>query len=412
MNRVGPNYGVGPAAFKRLMKRLKNPQDHVAIIHVDGTNGKGSVCYATAQVLQAAGYRTGLFISPHLFSPTERIQLNGQPISPKTFMVLCQEVLQAEEEKLNFFELLTAAAFLYFFRQKADYVVLETGLGGKKDPTNVCKPVACVITSIGLDHCAVLGSTLRQIAREKAGIIKRKIPIFCPVLPTEAQREIKSAVQRKQAPLHIVRAGQPFRLEKIAWHHGYMCLQTKQQRWKVGLLGKKQVQNACLVYQVCRFLNIAEECIKKGLAHVKVPCRFEVRQLGKKYVILDGAHNLQAMENLLAFWEKSPFTNASAVVCGFMRDKDYPQMLKQLSQQFQTIYLTRPTHARAVPPAQLKQWCGPQCCVYVFASAKQAVHTALSRHSNILVTGSFYLVAAVEHTLQTVRSHARDARKD
>ncbi|MBR3632579.1 MAG: bifunctional folylpolyglutamate synthase/dihydrofolate synthase [Elusimicrobiaceae bacterium] len=411
-NRIGPVYGAGPTAFKRLLERLGNPQERYSIIHVAGTNGKGSVCYATAQVLHSAGYRTGLFISPHLHSPTERIQINGRCISKKTLMKLCQQVLAAEEEKLNFFEILTAVAFLYFAEQKAVYVVLETGLGGRKDPTNICRPVVCVITSIGLDHCAVLGNSLAQIAREKAGIIKRKVPVFCSVLPVQAALEIRQAAQRKQAPLSVVRVGQPFRLKDICWQKGQLRLQKQKQFWKWNVLGEKQIQNACLIYQVSRFLGIPESAIKKGFAQVQVPCRFEMIKIGKKRVILDGAHNPQAVEKLLAFWQKSPFQQSAALVCGFMKDKDYQRMLAQLVPHFQTVYVTELNHPRAVAAAQLKQLCPARTSVYAFSSSTQAIKAALSTHTNILVTGSFYVVANLQRALQKHVSHARAARKD
>ena len=169
LKRSGVGCGAGPEGFRALLERLGNPQNRFKIIHVAGTNGKGSVCTMTARALACAGYKTGLFVSPHLVSAVERIQINGAPVSKQAFSNAALAVFQEEEEELNFFEILTAAALVHFARRGVEYAVLETGLGGRKDPTNICTPVLSLITSIGLDHMQYLGSSLAQSAREKAG---------------------------------------------------------------------------------------------------------------------------------------------------------------------------------------------------------------------------------------------------
>ena len=352
--RTGPGFGVGLEEFARLLKRLGNPQNQYCVIHVAGTNGKGSVCHLCAEVLQAAGWRTGLFISPHLFSVQERISVDGQLISRSSFVRLCQKVLAEQKKPLNFFEIITAAAFLYFAEQKVQYVVLETGLGGRKDPTNVCRPAVCIITSIGLDHCALLGSTLKQIAYEKAGIIKAGVPVFCPPLAAPAWAEIRRCASAAQAPLQQVKMGQPFLLQKIDWARGRLILRKGKTLWPLHILGEKQTQNACLVYQACRFLGVGEKALKKAFARVGVPCRFEVVQIGKKRIIFDGAHNPQAAETFARFFKRSPWVENAALVCGFMKDKDYPQMIKKLAPHFAALYLTRPRAERAAAPQQIE----------------------------------------------------------
>ena len=199
LTRSGVGCGAGLDGLRSLLERLGNPQERFKIIHVAGTNGKGSVSILTARVLQEAGYKTGLFVSPHLCDPCERIQVDGVPVSKQEFTDAVLQVFQEEEQELNFFEILTAAALCHFARAGVQYAVLETGLGGRKDPTNVCSPAACVITSIGLDHMHLLGSSLSQIAREKAGIIKPGVPCFSGTVNPSAREEIKKSAKEKQA---------------------------------------------------------------------------------------------------------------------------------------------------------------------------------------------------------------------
>ena len=409
--RTGPGFGAGPRGVARLMKRLGDPQTQYPAIHVAGTNGKGSVCYLCAAALQAAGRRTGLFVSPHVFSAQERIQLNGRPISQRAFARLCQTVLAAEKEPLNFFEIMTAAALLYFAEQKVDYAVLETGLGGRKDPTTLCRPAVTLITSVGLDHCALLGHSVEKIAREKAGIIKPGVPVFYPPLPLAAQVQIRRRAQDVQAPLHRVCAGQPFRLQKISWKRGCLLLQKGQHVWPLALLGEKQVQNACLVYQACRFLSVPEHALKQAFASVRVPCRFEICRRGRKTLIFDGAHNPQAIEGLMRFFHRSPWTKQAVLVCGFMQDKDYASMCKRLAPSFKRVYLTQPPGPRAARPEAVYEAVyktAARCFlsgraqglsavqkgnkVSLVSAPWRALDWAEQDAAAVLITGSFYLV--------------------
>ena len=393
LGRAGTDCGAGPAGFKRLLKRLGNPHLNYRVIHVAGTNGKGSVCHLCAEALQAAGYKTGLFVSPHLFTPAERIRINGRLIGKPAFAKLCQDVLAQEKEKLNFFEILTAAAFLYFSQQQVQYAVLETGLGGRRDPTNACLPAACLITSIGLDHCALLGHTLAQIAREKAGIIKCGVPVFCPPLPCAPMAEIRRAARAVSAPLVIVREGEPFALENVNWSKGYMRLRKGKTVWPLHLLGEKQVQNACLVYQVCHFLGVADCALKKAFARVYVPCRFEVLHSKRNSFIFDGAHNPQAARAFADFFTRSPWTKNAALVCGFMRDKDYKNMLRVLAPHFSALYLTRPLSVRAAVPEEVRTVLPRGVKAFFFTSPGRALRAAAQAYHTVAVTGSFYLAA-------------------
>ncbi len=370
--RTAQNRGAGLVAFKELLARLSNPQQNYKIIHVAGTNGKGTVCTLLARALSLTGYKTGLFISPHLISPTERIQLNGAEITPDDFINAVEKVLAHAQEPLNFFEVLTAAALVYFAEKNAQYVVLETGLGGRKDPTNVCVPILSIITSIGLDHTHLLGDNLEKIAFEKAGIIKPGVPVLCGFLPSEALRVVQETARAKNAPLEIV------------------CAEN--------FPGSAQTQNVQLVRRTGELLGISDGILQRGLEKMSVPGRFEIFPCGEKTIILDGAHNPPAMENLLAFWQTTPFAKKrAAVLCAFMQDKDYPKMISMLSAYFKTGIVTVVSSPRAATERQL------HAILPTGWSFVPDVEIALSQtkqHADIILcAGSFYLVGAVRKSL-------------
>lgn len=370
--RTACHTGAGLAAFGELLVRLNSPQKKFNIIHVAGTNGKGTVCTLLAQVLVRAGYKTGLFISPHLISPTERIQINGTEISPVDFITTVETVLAQEKEPLNLFEVLTAASLVYFAEKKVQYAVLETGLGGRKDPTNSCVPVLSIITSIGLDHTHILGNTLEQIATEKAGIIKPGVPVLCGYLPAEAVRIVQETAYEQNAPLEMTHVeNQP---------------------------GQAYEQNVHLVSRAADVLKVPAALVRQGLETAKLPGRFEVFRQGNKTIILDGAHNPPAIENLIAFWQTTPLARARAcVLCGFMQDKDYPRMLRMLSARFKTGIVTCPPSPRAAGEPQVKPLLPPGWKFIPQVSA--ALAQAQKQAEVVLCTGSFYIAGALRRSI-------------
>ena len=394
-----PKSGAGLPALTRLLERLGNPQEHYKIIHVAGTNGKGTVCTLLAHTLACAGYQTGLFVSPHLISPTERIRFNGKPISQDDFCKAVQTVLACEEELLNFFEILTVAALVYFAVQEAQYVMLETGLGGRKDPTNICKPVLSVITSIGLDHTALLGSTLAEIAAEKAGIIKPGVGVLCGECAPEAACVLEQMAITQQAPLIWVEEGCPFYEYAHDFVNGCSALHTAdRQEWNLHLLGEKQTLNACLVYQAAQQLGIAEEKIKTAFETVRLPGRFEQIKKGDTTFILDGAHNPQAISALMNFWQKTPYAvQPATLLCGFMKDKDFKTMLGILCPQFERVIVTVPPSARAAQQADYGNLLNNPHCT--FEPDYQKAFSLAQQVPVVLCTGSFYLVGAVRQAI-------------
>lgn len=328
---------LGLERISAVLELLGNPQDRLKCFHVAGTNGKGSVCAIIASILQAAGKKTGLFTSPHLFDYTERIKINGADISKEDFARLVFEVCEIADKHnihLTEFEILTAVMFKYFDREHVDVVVLETGLGGRFDATNVIKQNICaVITHIDLDHTERLGNTKDKIAFEKAGIIKKG----CPVVTSEGYEAIKDRADMCDSLLIMVA---PF-----------------EDTTNLALKGTYQQENLSLALAAVRlvFPEIPQEVILEGLRNVKHPGRF---QLIEKYnIIVDGAHNpngaLALRESLDFFYpdKKRRF------VFGCLKNKDYPKMMQILFEKNDEIYLNHFSHKNSATFEELQEAC-------------------------------------------------------
>lgn len=332
--------------MRALLQQLGNPHERVRTIHVTGTKGKGSTAAMIAAGLQAAGYRVGLFTSPHLTHVEERIQVNGVPIH--------REELAAEVERLaevipqlergpwtapTFFEMSTAIGFLHFVHRRCEFAVVEVGLGGRFDSTNVCHPVVSVITTVGLDHTAQLGNSLEEIAFQKAGIIKRGVPVVCGV----TQSEPRAVIEREAAEVggRLIFAA------------------TSESGFRLNLLGRHQQANAAIAVTVLNELRrqgvpIPESAVRRGLAEVRWPARIEVVRTSPT-VILDTAHNVPSVEALVGtLREFVPVAGRKAVVFGVSSDKQYEEMLGILAGYFDVFHLTKyGNNPRSVPPEQL-----------------------------------------------------------
>ena len=382
--RTGQNPGAGLAVLKEVLAKLGSPHECYPVIHVAGTNGKGTVCALLARGMSRAGKKTGLFVSPHLISPTERIQIDNASIPPEDFRRVIEKVLAVSSKPLNFFELLTAAAFVYFAEKKVQFAVLETGLGGRKDPTNVCNPVLTIITSIGLDHTRLLGENLEKIATEKAGIIKPGVPVICGYLPPEAARVVKETARQKNAPLKMISKAAP--------------------------LGSAQAQNVHLVSWAAEALGMKEDFLSPAFDTPSLPGRFEIFQVGEKTIILDGAHNPPAIENLLAFYQTTPFAKQStAVLCGFMKDKDYPRMMAALATYFKAGVISCAASPRAAGEKDVARFL-PSTWKFV-PDLPAALTHACQQAEVVLVTGSFYVAGAVRAILVKERNALSSSSK-
>lgn len=374
-----------------LLAKLGDPHAPLKIVHVTGTKGKGSVAAMVDSVLRAAGFRTGLFTSPHLTHVEERIRINGEPIAKPAVAALMTEIAPAvtavEAETgaaLSFFELGTALGFLHFAREKVDAAVVEVGLGGRFDSTNVCSPVVSVITSIGLDHTQQLGTTEDAIAFQKAGIIKPGIPVVSGVAAPGPRDVIEGVAKEVGAP--VDRLGREFRYtatpglvmptEKdavgvrvagepatgLGSRPARVTVHTDRRRWpemELNLLGPHQAANAAVAVAVVERLQdagftIPPDAVAAGLKTVHWPARVEV--LGSRpTVVLDCAHNLPSVDSLLATLEESvPNMGGRRLVFAVSNDKPWVDMLRALARYFPAYYLTTyGANPRCVPPADL-----------------------------------------------------------
>ncbi|MBI5201802.1 MAG: bifunctional folylpolyglutamate synthase/dihydrofolate synthase [Elusimicrobia bacterium] len=396
----------GLARIRRLLARLGDPQEACASVHVAGTNGKGSVCAMLDAALRAAGRRTGLYTSPHLHDVRERIKVNGVMISKAAFAARVSEIVSAETEPLTFFELLTAAAFLHFRAERVDVAVLETGLGGRLDATNVVKrPLACLIPAIDFDHVDWLGGTLAKIAREKAGILKRGSPAFTAETKPEALRALRAGSVRAGAPLAELGKNTGWKLLKTEWGRGRQLVRTPEgETVAIGLLGESQLRNAALARAAAGALGVKDSAFFRGLARVRWPGRFEVLKRGGRWVILDGAHNPQAMDRFCRTLAESPWARAPKLfVVGVLKDKDHAAIARRLGPLIHKAVTVEPPSPRALDSGSL--------AAELLAAAPNARITALRRPEEAIeawkgngspvacVVGSFYLVAAARKAL-------------
>ncbi len=399
----------GLARMQNLCDHLGNPEKELQCIHIAGTNGKGSLAAMTSSILTAAGYKTGLTISPYVVDFRERFQIDGEMIPPRTLANLTEKVIDAIDaieaeggEKPVEFEAVTALAFLWFAREKCDLVVLETGLGGRCDATNVVPhKLVAAITKIGYDHMEVLGDTLDKIAAEKAGIIKEgTVVVNYPDQPAEAMGPILTAAAEAHTSiitpdkddLTLLRGK---RLENRIDYGGY--------RAALGLPGTHQANHAAMAVEIALALwrefgyDISDDAILQGLADARMPARIEVLRR-HPLLLLDGCHNPGRAKMLAATLTRADFEENLVGVLGVLADKDYKDMLSDLAPCFAKVYTVTPNCPRALSAEELQKEARFHTDAEVADSVADAIRKAVdyadeNNLAGVVVCGSLYLAA-------------------
>lgn len=427
---------LGLERIRELLERLGRPQDRLKFVHVAGTNGKGSICAYLASILSAAGHRTGMFTSPYIERFEERIRVDGAMISPDelrdvTLAVREHAEAMAEEtgDHPTEFELMTAVALEHFARCGCDIVVLEVGLGGRLDSTNVIDaPEACVIARIGLDHTALLGNTLAAIAGEKAGIVKEGSAVVSWPQEPEAMAVIEHAAAEHGCELRVPDFAQ---LEEgaIRWEDGASPFRSfSYKEWadlRTGILGSYQPQNATVALEVVDVLrgrgwHIPDEAVRAGVAQTRWPGRFEIVEGGSSpdgfAIVVDGGHNPQGAR-ALADSLAEVFPGCKPVfVIGVLEDKDYPRMLEDVLPLGSAFVCVTPDNPRALPAHKLARairWTGQDllgCSACVNPVVARDFEDAIRRAREladpdglICAFGSLYSVAALKEAVRATR---------
>ena len=399
---------LGLASISRLMRGLGNPQDRFSSIHIAGTNGKGSIAAFLSSVLAHGGYKVGLYTSPHLVRFNERIQINGSPISDKDVARVAEVVqrVYTQGEPPTFFECATAMALYHFASEKVDWAVLETGMGGRYDATNVVHPEVSVISNISMEHQEYLGDTLAKIAREKAGIIKRGAGVVTGARQKSALRVIEQVTTEKEVPLY--RLGKEVRIRKDKGAFTYLGINRRWPGVKIGLIGDHQVTNAALALGTLELLlekglYLTDEAVYSGLAATRWPGRLEVFSR-EPFILLDGAHNPSAVKTLKKFLENSFSSRRLTMVVGILEDKAWKPMLRDLAGVAHRMILTRPQYERAADPHELASFVRPlKQDLVVIPKLADAISFALEKAGNadaVCITGSLYTVGDAKAYLE------------
>ncbi|GAA0221613.1 bifunctional folylpolyglutamate synthase/dihydrofolate synthase [Metaclostridioides mangenotii] len=411
-NRFGMKLGL--ETITKLLELLGNPQENLNIIHVAGTNGKGSVCSFISNILIDGGYSVGLYTSPYLENFTERIRVDKKEI-PRDEVA---RIVQLIDEKISImlkegysspteFEIVTAMAFYYYNYCKVDYVVLEVGLGGRYDATNVINSsLVSVITSISLDHIGVLGDTIPKIAYEKAGIIKENGAAIVYGQKREAEEVIKDICKQKNAEFIGVEFGsiEVVKSDVKSQVFNYTSSDSKYENIEIALIGEHQIKNSILAINTIEYLNknhkinISIDNIKSGLLKTEWPGRIEVIK-EKPLFIIDGAHNLDGAKSLAKVLEKNFSGKKGILIIGMLKDKDVDSVLEVLTPYFKKVVATYPVSDRSMETELLKEKISKYVeDVVAIENINNAVEYAIGKSNEddvIIAAGSLYMIGSI-----------------
>lgn len=414
LSTFGTKLGLG--RIEKLVNYLDNPQTRYKVIHVTGTNGKGSTCAMISSILSSSGLKTGLYISPHLVSYTERIQIDGNPISEAAFAdcisavkVFVDKMIEDGDESPTQFEVITAAAFLYFAINNVEYAVIEVGLGGLLDSTNVVKPEVSIITNVTLEHADLCGGTIEGIATHKSGIIKDGVPVVTAAegIPLEI---ITRTAEEKNSDIFILKSD--FSSSYVNFDGQYQHLTFISELlgvsydYKLKLLGDHQIENSAMAIMTANILSNNEEKITKdtileGLSIAKWPARFEIFNVDGQTCIIDGAHNPAGMLILRQNLDKYYPAQKRVILLGILKDKDIDTMLTDLLREDDEIIITVPNSQRKASPEYIAEKIKNQR-VETFADPREALSLArqwAGTEKILCMTGSLYLTGELRDIL-------------
>lgn len=432
--------------IRAILARLGNPQEKFQAVHIAGTKGKGSTAAMCESVLRASGVRTGLYTSPHLHTFRERIRVNGEFIPRRTVVEGIDRLRSIPDDypDVLVFELITALAFDFFARSGIEFAVVEVGLGGRLDATNVITPRVSIITSISFDHMAILGNTLAQIAREKAGIVKPGVPVVSAPQSAEAERVIERVAQEAGAPLIAVEPSLQFKIQNSKFairamdqtldyqrlaieqlspsnlqhlHHTQVQV-SPVSNLKLNLLGSHQLDNAATAIAAMHALMaqdvpISEATIRQGIESTLWPGRFEILER-QPYLIVDGAHNRDSARQLVATIDALLDGRRVQWLFGASDDKDVRGMFAELLPRSADIILTRANHPRATEPETLaklaNEFGGRSVTTKNTAEALQIARGRMDRFQVTVITGSLFIVAEARGLI--LREHGEWVESD
>ncbi|HHW03846.1 MAG TPA: bifunctional folylpolyglutamate synthase/dihydrofolate synthase [Thermoanaerobacterales bacterium] len=435
LNRFGTKLGL--ENITNLLDILDNPHHGIKVIHVAGTNGKGSTCAMIDSILRAAGYKVGLYTSPYLEVFNERIRVNGKNIPDEDLARLTQKVRDAisamQKKNLGYpteFEVVTALGFLYFKEQAVDFIVLEVGMGGRLDATNVVTPLVSVITPISFDHQKYLGNTLADISREKCGIIKERVPVVSGPQDAEAMRVIEEACARQKCTLKRVLNSCEDRkdIDYICYKPIYDgvndqvfdldTLKNHYSNLRIRLTGSHQLENAAAAVGAIEALElsgikITKDAIYTGLENARWPGRLEILKENPT-VLIDGAHNVAGVRTLKEAILKHFSKKKKILVLGILEDKDYKDMIREIVPLADTIITTAPDNPRAISAERLAEVIKESCPenekrhdnIYAVKKIKDAVSLSLELAAPgdlIVFAGSLYMIGSVRTIFSNLR---------
>jgi dihydrofolate synthase/folylpolyglutamate synthase len=415
-HRFGSQLGLERIQY--LLEKLENPQNTYSTIHVTGTNGKGSVCRFIGSILEKAGYTVGVYVSPHLQRFSERMVINNQEISKDDIARLVQRVkpvvdkMIEKDNRPTFFEIVTAMAFQFFHDKSVDFAVVEVGLGGRYDATNVIIPAVSVITNVSLEHTSNLGKDVQSIAFEKAGIIKKNKPVITATVPHDARQVIKDVAEQHHASVTVITNQDWKRVSFDDTHQEFLIQGTlRDYQVQTSLLGSYQGENIALATAAIETLQISgvyipDTSIIQGIHAACNPGRTEIIS-HKPVVLLDGAHNPAAMQMLKQTLQQDFEYNKLMLVVGILSDKNIEQMLSIIAPLSASIIVTKSHNRRACEPSQLAEilnklrYTNP---IVITDSLHQAIDQAqllAGTHDLICITGSLFTVGEARSYLLT-----------